>query len=156
MSRTEGQHRRSRVRASSTSPLIPIRVSKASQEQSKQANPSEHDEGDDHQDGDDSAQGNAGHHQQACGTSPWPPFGIEVTLTGTYHLVNQIVPFMKQQRWGRIVNVSSVAGDLPFSKPQSVTRRCFATSKPASSTGRQPWHCASSSMKQHIQILLAA
>ena len=32
---------------------------------------------------------------------------IEVTLTGTYHLVNQIVPYMKQQRWGRIVNIAS-------------------------------------------------
>jgi NAD(P)-dependent dehydrogenase (short-subunit alcohol dehydrogenase family) len=35
---------------------------------------------------------------------------IEVTLTGTYHLVNQIVPYMKQQRWGRIVNIASRSG----------------------------------------------
>jgi 3-oxoacyl-[acyl-carrier protein] reductase len=35
---------------------------------------------------------------------------IEITLTGTYHLVNQIVPYMKQQRWGRIVNIASRAG----------------------------------------------
>ncbi len=35
---------------------------------------------------------------------------IEVTLTGTYHLVNMIVPYMKQQRWGRIVNIASRAG----------------------------------------------
>ena len=35
---------------------------------------------------------------------------IEVTLTGTYHLVNQIVPYMKQQRWGRIVNLASRTG----------------------------------------------
>jgi len=35
---------------------------------------------------------------------------IEVTLTGTYHLVNMIVPFMKQQRWGRIVNIASRTG----------------------------------------------
>jgi 3-oxoacyl-[acyl-carrier protein] reductase len=35
---------------------------------------------------------------------------IEVTLTGTYHLVNVIVPFMKQQRWGRIVNIASRTG----------------------------------------------
>jgi NAD(P)-dependent dehydrogenase (short-subunit alcohol dehydrogenase family) len=35
---------------------------------------------------------------------------IEVTLTGTYHLVNQIVPYMKQQRWGRIVNIASRTG----------------------------------------------
>jgi 3-oxoacyl-[acyl-carrier protein] reductase len=35
---------------------------------------------------------------------------IEVTLTGTYHLVNMIVPYMKQQRWGRIVNIASRTG----------------------------------------------
>jgi 3-oxoacyl-[acyl-carrier protein] reductase len=35
---------------------------------------------------------------------------IEVTLTGTYHLVNLIVPYMKQQRWGRIVNIASRTG----------------------------------------------
>jgi NAD(P)-dependent dehydrogenase (short-subunit alcohol dehydrogenase family) len=35
---------------------------------------------------------------------------IEVTLTGTYHLVNMIVPYMKQQRWGRIVNIASRSG----------------------------------------------
>ncbi len=35
---------------------------------------------------------------------------IELTLTGTYHLVNQIVPYMKQQRWGRIVNIASRSG----------------------------------------------
>jgi 3-oxoacyl-[acyl-carrier protein] reductase len=35
---------------------------------------------------------------------------IELTLTGTYHLVNLIVPYMKQQRWGRIVNIASRTG----------------------------------------------
>ncbi len=35
---------------------------------------------------------------------------IDLTLTGTYHLVNQIVPYMKQQRWGRIVNITSRSG----------------------------------------------
>jgi 3-oxoacyl-[acyl-carrier protein] reductase len=35
---------------------------------------------------------------------------IETTLTGTYHLVNMIVPYMKQQRWGRLVNIASRAG----------------------------------------------
>ena len=35
---------------------------------------------------------------------------IELTLTGTFHLVNQIVPYMKQQRWGRIVNIASRTG----------------------------------------------
>ncbi len=35
---------------------------------------------------------------------------IEITLTGTYHVVSMIVPYMKQQRWGRIVNIVSRAG----------------------------------------------
>lgn len=35
---------------------------------------------------------------------------IESTLTGTYHLVSMIVPYMKQQRWGRIVNIASRSG----------------------------------------------
>src|SRR5512134_1829150 len=35
---------------------------------------------------------------------------IELTLTGTFHLVNQIVPYMKQQRWGRMVNIASRSG----------------------------------------------
>jgi 3-oxoacyl-[acyl-carrier protein] reductase len=35
---------------------------------------------------------------------------IETTLTGTYHLVNVLVPYMKQQRWGRIVNIASRTG----------------------------------------------
>ncbi len=35
---------------------------------------------------------------------------IELTLTGTYYLVNMIVPYMKQQRWGRIVNIASRTG----------------------------------------------
>jgi 3-oxoacyl-[acyl-carrier protein] reductase len=41
---------------------------------------------------------------------------IEVTLTGTYHLVNQIVPYMKQQRWGRIVNIASRTGMVGSAK----------------------------------------
>jgi 3-oxoacyl-[acyl-carrier protein] reductase len=41
---------------------------------------------------------------------------IEVTLTGTYHLVNVIVPFMKQQRWGRIVNIASRTGMMGGAK----------------------------------------
>ncbi len=35
---------------------------------------------------------------------------IDLTLTGTFHLVNQIVPYMKQQRWGRIINIASRTG----------------------------------------------
>jgi 3-oxoacyl-[acyl-carrier protein] reductase len=41
---------------------------------------------------------------------------IEVTLTGTYHLVNMIVPYMKQQRWGRIVNIASRTGIVGAAK----------------------------------------
>jgi NAD(P)-dependent dehydrogenase (short-subunit alcohol dehydrogenase family) len=35
---------------------------------------------------------------------------IEVTLTGSFYLVNMIVPYMKQQRWGRIVNIAARTG----------------------------------------------
>ena len=35
---------------------------------------------------------------------------IETTLTGTFHLVSLIAPYMKQQRWGRIVNIASRTG----------------------------------------------
>ncbi len=35
---------------------------------------------------------------------------IDLTLTGSFHLVSQIVPYMKQQRWGRIVNIASRTG----------------------------------------------
>lgn len=35
---------------------------------------------------------------------------IEITLTGTFHLVSLIAPYMKQQRWGRIVNIASRTG----------------------------------------------
>jgi len=35
---------------------------------------------------------------------------IELTLTGTFHLVGLITPYMKQQRWGRIVTIASRTG----------------------------------------------
>jgi 3-oxoacyl-[acyl-carrier protein] reductase len=35
---------------------------------------------------------------------------IELTLTGTFHLSSLIAPYMKQQRWGRIVNITSRTG----------------------------------------------
>jgi 3-oxoacyl-[acyl-carrier protein] reductase len=35
---------------------------------------------------------------------------IELTLTGTFHLVSLIAPYMKQQHWGRIVNIVSRTG----------------------------------------------
>ena len=41
---------------------------------------------------------------------------IDLTLTGSFHLVNQIVPYMKQQRWGRIVNIASRAGIVGSAK----------------------------------------
>jgi NAD(P)-dependent dehydrogenase (short-subunit alcohol dehydrogenase family) len=35
---------------------------------------------------------------------------IELTLTGTFHLSSLVAPYMKQQRWGRIVNIASRSG----------------------------------------------
>ena len=35
---------------------------------------------------------------------------IEITLTGSFHLVSLIAPYMKQQKWGRIVNIASRTG----------------------------------------------
>jgi NAD(P)-dependent dehydrogenase (short-subunit alcohol dehydrogenase family) len=35
---------------------------------------------------------------------------IKVNLTGTFLMCQAIVPIMKERRWGRIINVSSVAG----------------------------------------------
>jgi NAD(P)-dependent dehydrogenase (short-subunit alcohol dehydrogenase family) len=37
---------------------------------------------------------------------------LAVNLTGTFLMCQSVVPIMKQRRWGRIVNVSSVAGLL--------------------------------------------
>jgi NAD(P)-dependent dehydrogenase (short-subunit alcohol dehydrogenase family) len=31
---------------------------------------------------------------------------IELALTGTFHLVSLLTPYMKQQRWGRIVTIT--------------------------------------------------
>jgi NAD(P)-dependent dehydrogenase (short-subunit alcohol dehydrogenase family) len=35
---------------------------------------------------------------------------IKVNLTGTFLMCQSVVPMMKKQRWGRIVNIASVAG----------------------------------------------
>lgn len=35
---------------------------------------------------------------------------IDTVLTGTFNLTSQLVPHMKQQKWGRIVNISSRTG----------------------------------------------
>jgi len=37
---------------------------------------------------------------------------IKVNLTGTFLMCQTVIPIMKNQRWGRIVNVASVAGLL--------------------------------------------
>ena len=37
---------------------------------------------------------------------------VKVNLTGTFLMCQQVVPLMKERRWGRIVNVASVAGLL--------------------------------------------
>jgi len=35
---------------------------------------------------------------------------IKVNLTGTFLMCQSVVPMMKKQRWGRVVNIASVAG----------------------------------------------
>ncbi|CUS96600.1 SDR family NAD(P)-dependent oxidoreductase [Candidatus Kryptobacter tengchongensis] len=35
---------------------------------------------------------------------------INVNLKGVYLITNEVVPIMKKQRWGRIINISSTAG----------------------------------------------
>lgn len=35
---------------------------------------------------------------------------ININLTGTFNMCNAVVPFMKRQKYGRIVNISSTAG----------------------------------------------
>jgi len=35
---------------------------------------------------------------------------IEINLTGTFNMCNAVMPYMKQKRYGRIINVSSTAG----------------------------------------------
>jgi 3-oxoacyl-[acyl-carrier protein] reductase len=35
---------------------------------------------------------------------------MQINLTGTFHMVNDAVPYMKKQRYGKIINVSSTAG----------------------------------------------
>ena len=37
---------------------------------------------------------------------------VRVNLTGTFLMCQQVVPLMKERRWGRIINVASVAGLL--------------------------------------------
>lgn len=35
---------------------------------------------------------------------------IDINLTGTYNMIHQVVPVMKKQKYGRIINVASTAG----------------------------------------------
>ncbi len=35
---------------------------------------------------------------------------IDINLTGTFNMCNSFVPFMKRQKYGRILNISSTAG----------------------------------------------
>ncbi len=39
-------------------------------------------------------------------------FEIDVNLNGAFYWVNQVLPLMKEDNWGRIVNISSVAGNF--------------------------------------------
>ena len=44
----------------------------------------------------------------ACGADEWRRM-LAVNLDGPFYLTQQVVPHMKEQRWGRIVNISSYA-----------------------------------------------
>jgi 3-hydroxybutyrate dehydrogenase len=46
---------------------------------------------------------------EAFGTSEWDE-GIAVNISAAFHTIRLAVPGMKQRRWGRIVNVSSIYG----------------------------------------------
>jgi len=46
---------------------------------------------------------------EAFGTSEWDE-GIAVNVSAAFHTIRLTVPGMKQRRWGRIVNVSSIYG----------------------------------------------
>jgi 3-oxoacyl-[acyl-carrier protein] reductase len=35
---------------------------------------------------------------------------IDINLTGTYNMINVVFPFMKKQKYGKIINISSTAG----------------------------------------------
>src|SRR5256885_13858582 len=45
---------------------------------------------------------------------------IEVNLTGPFHICRAVLPFMKEQRWGRIINVSGVAPYIGFGAAKSM------------------------------------
>src|SRR6266404_8277727 len=36
---------------------------------------------------------------------------LQVNLTGAFHCIQQVLPGMMRERWGRIVNISSVVGE---------------------------------------------
>jgi 3-hydroxybutyrate dehydrogenase len=46
---------------------------------------------------------------EAFGTSEWDE-GIAVNVSAAFHTIRLAVPGMKQRRWGRIINVSSIYG----------------------------------------------
>jgi 3-oxoacyl-[acyl-carrier protein] reductase len=37
---------------------------------------------------------------------------IQVNLTGAFHCIQQVLPGMMRERWGRIVNIASVVGEM--------------------------------------------
>ena len=52
---------------------------------------------------------------------------VKVNLTGTFLMCQQVVPPMKERRWGRIINVASVAGLL--GAPQFMQGAGYSASK---------------------------
>ena len=52
---------------------------------------------------------------------------VKVNLTGTFLMCQQVVPLMKERRWGRIINVASVAGLL--GAPQFMHAAGYSASK---------------------------
>jgi gluconate 5-dehydrogenase len=52
---------------------------------------------------------------------------IKVNLTGTFLMCQSVIPIMRQQKWGRIVNVASVAGLL--GAPQFMHASGYSASK---------------------------
>lgn len=49
---------------------------------------------------------------------------LAVNLTGTYHCCRAVVPHMRERGWGRVVNLSSIAGKegVPTAAPYSVSK----------------------------------
>ena len=63
---------------------------------------------------------------------------IDVIMTGTYHMTQAVFPIMKQQGYGKIVNISSVSGKIggAISKPSDAAETLSGRSGPANATAK--------------------